>query len=471
MLVSLFFDVEDCVTPVSDDIARDLATIVSDHGLVADFMVVGDKARTLESRGRWDVIEALGRHEVGLHTNRHSRHPTVAEYLEDKGWSDGIEQVVLREGPGVETIRRLFGRPPSCWGQGGGSWGPQVHPAMRRLGVPLVVYPETHTASSDIHWYGGVLTLGYRRFFEGFDQLYSDEAEFDQFFRTFRATVAEYLDAGYPWMGVFCAHPITVRAYEFGDVLNFGHGKETPPELWRWPPLKTEDEYRTALRSFALLIKYIAEHRRLQVVSVGALRQQFGGEAERIALGDLLDYAGAALSVADIPTDDVRLSPAQAVDVLTRAILSLAGGVSLSGLALRHVDGPISMPAELESTVSCPWDAFRSGCEFARSFIDRTGQLPAAIDIDGATVGIGSFYRAACESLMAVASGRTPVEVQLRMGPQIPAIAETIARRTAAGYRGWVIHKPDLETTRLLELTRLQTWTLRPATRQVLCRT
>lgn len=72
----------------------------------------------------------------------------MAEYLEDKRWSDGIEEVVRREGPGVEVIQRIFGKPPTCWGQGGGSWGPQVHPAMKRLGVPAIVYPATFAPSS-----------------------------------------------------------------------------------------------------------------------------------------------------------------------------------------------------------------------------------------------------------------------------------------------------------------------------------
>jgi hypothetical protein len=121
------------------------------------------------------------------------------------------------------------------------------------------------------------------------------------------------------------------------------------------------------------------------------------------------------------------------------------------------------MPPESEAEDSVPWDAFRSGCSSIKSFIDQTGQLPASVDIGGATFGIGSFYRAACESLVALAAGQTPGRVTLPSGPQIPTIAETIARGTEAGYRGWVIHKPDLKVTKLLELTRLQTWTLKPA--------
>jgi hypothetical protein len=463
MYISLFFDVEDCVTPISDDIAKNLAEIVSEHGLVGNFMVAGNKARVLESRGRWDVIEALGRHEVGLHTNRHSRHPTVAEYLEDKGWSDGIEEVILREEPGVKTIKRLFGRLPACWAQSGGSWGPQAHPALKRLGVPIIVYPNTYTASSDIHWYGGALAFAFRHSFEGFDQLYSDDAKFQEIFQTFQTWVAQALEVGYHWLGVFCAHPIVVRAYEFGDVLNFSRGKETPPELWRQPPLKSEDEYRTALKNFAVLVKYIAEHPGLEAVAASDVARHFGRVCERISFDSLLGYASAARGADDIPTDDARLSPAEAVDVLVQAVLALSEGARPDDYAIRHVDGPTSMPPQSQAAIGLPWTAFRSGCASVKSFVDRTGQLPASIDLDGVTIGTGSFYFAACECLTVLATQRTPDEVTLRAGPQIPAIAEPIARNTEAWYRSWVIHKPNLNTTRLLELTRLQTWTLKPA--------
>ncbi len=459
MYITLFFDVEDCVTPLSDDIAKDLADTLSDHGLKGEFMVVGDKARMLEKRGRWDVIEALRRHEVGLHTNRHSRHPNVAEYLEDNRWNDGIEEAVRREGPGVETIRRLFGRTPACWGQSGGSWGPQIHPAMKRLRVPVIVYPETYTPSSDIHWYGGVLTFGYRRFFEGFDQFFSEDKKFQRHFEAFQARVDENLDSGYPWMGLFCAHPITVRAFEFGDVLNFGHGKERPPELWKQPPLKSEAEYRTALKNFEILTKFIASHPRLQVVPISTVRERFGRVVNRINQSDLLSYAETAKGMKDIPIDDARLSPAEACDVLAQAILAFSKGMRPGEYVIRHIDGPVTMPPEKVSITSVAWDGFRSRCEFVNSFINRTGQLPASTG----NVGIGSFYRAACDCFVALATQQTPKRVAFRSGPQIPTIAEVIARRTESGYRGWAIHKPDLKVTNLLELTRLQTWTLKPA--------
>ena len=278
MYISLFVDVEDGCTPLSDDIARDMADIISGHGLSGNLMVVGDKARVLERRGRQDVIAALCRHEIGLHSDRHSRHPTIAEYLEDKGWHDGIEEAIRREGPGVAALQRVFAQPPSCWGQPGGSWGPQIHPAVKRLGIPIVVYPETCTRRSDIHWYGGTLTFGYRHVFEGFDPLYSDDEQFQRHFGAFRAKVDECLHLGLPWMGLFLGHPIYVRAHEFGDVLNLGHGVETPPELWRQPPLKSDAEYRTALKNLAVLCQPGYPDRRSQALASRSRRRAGAGQ-------------------------------------------------------------------------------------------------------------------------------------------------------------------------------------------------
>jgi hypothetical protein len=108
--VILWFDTEDYLLPASDDAALRVASLLSSRGIRATFKVVGEKARTLERRGRKDVIEALGRHDIGYHSNFHSVHPTPAEYLAVCGWADGVAEFVRREGPGAEDVRRIFGR-------------------------------------------------------------------------------------------------------------------------------------------------------------------------------------------------------------------------------------------------------------------------------------------------------------------------------------------------------------------------
>ena len=94
--VVLWFDTEDYILPPSDDAAKRLAEFLTAEGVPATFKVVGEKARTLERRGRSDVIAAMSRHDIGYHANTHSQHPTPAEYESGMDWNAGVAEVVHR---------------------------------------------------------------------------------------------------------------------------------------------------------------------------------------------------------------------------------------------------------------------------------------------------------------------------------------------------------------------------------------
>ncbi len=85
MFVVFWFDCEDFIAPESDDTLKRLVEILSANNVRGVFKLVGEKLRTLEKRRGLDVIEALKHHEIGYHTDYHSVHPTVAEYLKDVG--------------------------------------------------------------------------------------------------------------------------------------------------------------------------------------------------------------------------------------------------------------------------------------------------------------------------------------------------------------------------------------------------
>src|SRR5262245_42186289 len=95
--VVLWFDTEDYILPPSDDAAMRVATFLKGQGIRGTFKVVGEKARTLERRGRKDVIAALAEHEIGYHSNYHSTQPSPAMYLNEMGWTDGVREFDRRE--------------------------------------------------------------------------------------------------------------------------------------------------------------------------------------------------------------------------------------------------------------------------------------------------------------------------------------------------------------------------------------
>src|SRR5437879_6889282 len=158
--VILWFDTEDYILPASDDAALRLATFLSHEKIRATFKVVGEKARTLEKRGRTDVIAALKKHEIGFHSNYHSVQPSPAMYLSNLGWDEGVSEFDRREGPGRDDVQRIFGVAPSCYGQPGSSWGPQSYGAMRKWGMPVYLDAGSHVNLKDEPcYYCGVLNL------------------------------------------------------------------------------------------------------------------------------------------------------------------------------------------------------------------------------------------------------------------------------------------------------------------------
>ncbi len=131
--VILWFDTEDYILPQDDDATKRLAEFLTRQGVRATFKVVGEKGRELEQRRRSDVIAAINKHELGYHTNYHSQHPTVAEFEEPLDWENGVEEFVRREKSGFDDLRRIFGRTPTCYGQAGGSWAPEMLPGPIRI--------------------------------------------------------------------------------------------------------------------------------------------------------------------------------------------------------------------------------------------------------------------------------------------------------------------------------------------------
>src|SRR5436190_10621199 len=130
--VVLWFDTEDYMLPASDDAALRVADWLQKEGIRATFKVVGEKARTLEKRGRSDVVDALKKHEIGYHSNFHSTQPSPAMYLSALGWDEGVAEFDRREGQGFIDVKRILGQAPTCYGQPGSSWCPQSYGSLRK---------------------------------------------------------------------------------------------------------------------------------------------------------------------------------------------------------------------------------------------------------------------------------------------------------------------------------------------------
>src|SRR5437899_4147535 len=158
--VVLWFDTEDYIEPSADDAALRIANDLAAMGVRATFKVVGEKARTLESRGRGNVIRALAAHNIGYHSDFHSIQPVPAVYLRRLGFIEGADEFERREAAGFRDIGRIFGVTPVCYGQPGSSWAPQTNLALRRMGIPVYLDEGSHVGlDQQPFWHGGLLYI------------------------------------------------------------------------------------------------------------------------------------------------------------------------------------------------------------------------------------------------------------------------------------------------------------------------
>ncbi len=437
--VVLWFDTEDYVEPAADDAALRIAQDLTTLGVRGTFKIVAEKARVLERRGRGDVLRALALHDIGYHSENHSIPPTPSVYLRQFGFVEGAAEFERREGPGARDVRRILGVSPSCYGQPGSSWGPQSNPALRRMGIPVYLDEGSHVGlDNQPFWYGGLLYIFNMGPFAIRAELNRD-APLEKTFAEFDRLAAELAARG---GGVISTvyHPTEFVTTEFWDAVNFPHGQMRDPKQYQMPHRRTPEDSE---RCYGILRAYV-EHAKstpgVRFATARELLQLYNGpeppHADRQAVASHM-----AARQTFLTTPDGALSAADMLQILL-------------GLAPRVVDGPAERRETTFRGASIPRWAFERAKADAAAFISKNGRLPALAWIGSDTLSIGDF--AATLAADDGAAAEVPVR---KANLECEKYISTDARRSFS----WVIHPEGFSAPELLDLGRLQAWTLKPA--------
>lgn len=436
--VALWFDTEDYIEPAADDAALRIATDLDRLGVRATFKVVGEKARVLESRGRADVIRALSRHDIGYHSNFHSVQPTPALYLRNMGWLDGAAEFERRERPGVEDIRRIFGVVPSCYGQPGSSWAPQTFRALLRMGIPVYLDEgEQVGIGNQPFWFGGVLNV----FHMGKYQLRAsleDESLLAQAFEQFDRA-AEELEANGGGVISIYYHPTEFVTTAFWD-LNFAKGANPERSEWKKPPRRTAEESERCYRILSRYVEHAKSRPGVRFVTARELPLLY---QSRTARGS--DRAAVARHMAGHETFLVSAQDALSASEMLEILL---------GLEPAAVEGPAVRGDTSYTGGEIPRPAFERAKADAAGFIRANRRLPAEVWIGSEKLSLADF------AATLAADDGVAGAVAVRQGNlEMEKYVATDARRVFS----WPIHPEGFSAPQLLELARLQAWTLKPA--------
>ncbi len=459
--VSIVFDVEDYISPVEegvDNIPKWLAETMTEVGVTGTFFVIGEKARSLEERDRQDVIEAMAAHDIGSHTNLGSIHPTVTEILEWADWETGVQAMMKNESIGFEEMERIYKVPASTLARHGGSYGPQLVYVLGKMGKGYV-YSPVHLPKHNAVWFCNA--LNFHGDYGSFDDYYYKDDLFRPVFNTLQKNFEKDME-GMDVVSFFGCHPTKVRAEQFWD-FNFYEGANPGPSELLPPALRPAENMETARKNFKILMEYLNSQDYIEITTYRDLMDRFSFQREFISKKDLLRIASQIVGQNKIIIDDY-FSPAEVFAALSESLVSAKEGRRLPRKLERSSPiGPMKMPPGNPELSKLTIDEMYELASLAHAFVEENSTLPPTLEVGGKKMGLGSLLHLFSTAYLEIASGGHKENYEIRAFDPYPTENEEAIIAEVEGFKNWIVHRPDLDMTQLVELTRLQLWTMKPA--------
>jgi peptidoglycan/xylan/chitin deacetylase (PgdA/CDA1 family) len=454
-----WFDVEDYVTPESDEALGRLVDIFDRRGLSATFKMVGEKVRGLRQRGHEAILSKLRAHDIGYHTDYHSKPPSISEYVMQCDWAGGIAEFIRREQPGLEALEQAFGRIPSCYGQPGGSWAPHVYPALRQWGLPVYLDAGPWVAlDGRPHRYCDVLNLlGLKHTMsigisQGEREVGRRLAQVEEIIEQLRHTGGEVS---------LYAHECEFVTAQFWDGINYRGGKDTPRDQWRPAPLIDQDESELRYAAMDCFLAAVQLCPDVEIVVASQARTLYSDQARHCSFTPQ-EIAQAAEAMGDGIThqriSDAWLSPAEVFSLTVRLLAErVRTGMWPKQVPYRYVDGPPRAPHVEAIADRLSLDAVFGTCLYEAGYLAMHRQMPPEVQVGRAWLAPADFLATIGAVLPRWVGGSTEdapiVEGDLLQEAYVPDHVSW----------DWIVFPPGFDGDPLLEVGKLQSWTLKPA--------
>jgi hypothetical protein len=446
--VLFWFDVEDFINEESEEGLVGLLDLLDRRGIIGIFKLVGEKVRMLERRSRTDILDRLKRHEIGYHTDWHSVHPVTTEYLEPLGFRAGAEEFERREVQGFADLQRITGQPVLCYGQPGQAWAPQPFAVLNKWGVP--VYLDGHDQiqfDGRPFWYGGMLNM---TSLTGLMSMPLEQGALEQAKQRFDQLCEEQGAESVGFISLFY-HPTEFVFSEFWDAVNFFKGNNPPPSEWVKPRLRPEGDMHHYLDQVGAFVDYTLSKENVEYVGTAELLRLEASEVRALTAAEVqlcANQIGTELSY--LVHGRLTLSAGEIFWIFRAHLLGLEPLPEI-------VYGPEQeLPCDSGQTVKAA-DVLEA---IQQDLPDVCGfkQMPDYFEIRGQRV---SPVVITC-ALAAIIREGLDLEEELVL-TEAKLAAEAHASQNGAWAKYWVIFPENLEIRRIINMSRLQTWTLKPA--------
>jgi hypothetical protein len=157
-------------------------------------------------------------------------------------------------------------------------------------------------------------------------------------------------------------------------------------------------------------------------------------------------------------------SPAEAFAGFAKSINDYQDNGSLPQILvairpLGPLEMPISQPEISRVTLKEAYELARK----ANDYIQRVGSLPSHLPVGNTRIGTGSLFALFSAVYLDLDLEKPRSGYDVRSFDAYPKTNEQDIIRRIEGFKSWPVHRRDLDMKNIVETTRLQLWTLKPA--------
>jgi hypothetical protein len=322
---------------------------------------------------------------------------------------------------------------------------------MGRLGRAYA-YSCVRLPGHNVCWYANCLGF-YGEGVGGFDATFVDDRLFEERLAATKRDIERYQQGdrrGAEWLCFFMCHPTRVVHTDFWDGVNFAKGANPPREQWEPAPHHDPALIPTMQKNYRRLCEYLRSEDRLEIVGWGEMIRRYDGQRAFATHAEVMEVARRIADERQV----LFTNHFTAGEILL--LLCHAATAPRERYPRPTVYGPLTTPP-VSPNIALRAQGVKDTASSMLAEAAHSGYLPASVTVGGQSVGLGTFFVALAEAVL----GRETVS-----GPSdapYPPAAEAVAREVARAIPGWIIHPDNMDLTNLLEQTRLQCWTLKPA--------
>jgi hypothetical protein len=264
-------------------------------------------------------------------------------------------------------------------------------------------------------------------------------------------------------------HPCEWVHREFWDGVNFSRGANPARKDWKLPKARTSEETEKAFRDFEAYVKFIKAQSGVRYVTANELKEIYadGATARAISLQEVKQIANAVQSdITFLRMKEFTLSPADAFSVMNEAVFTLFHDHSGNLPRVKKLQGPIQQAkARGEQVAIQPIAsaAIRSSVLDVYLQMQKTRRIPNEIKIDTVYLSPADYLATLGDvflQMIAPGKKKLPTQFTIRKGN---FTADKYVANDDPKIFNWVIHPEGFHAPKLMELAKLQAWTLKPA--------